>query len=107
LKEQQDVNNSSEQTLETKEEPTPYRSPSPIDVDALPQTLYEQLGLPLRTSGAYRAIHPGFKKSQQRERDKWAGEIAEQIRWVRGRETGLKPLKVGRVLWRYAEAFIF
>ncbi|CAG8614759.1 493_t:CDS:2, partial [Acaulospora colombiana] len=99
-KEEQDIVAPSAPSCEAKEEPISYRLPSPIDVDTLPQTLYEQLGLPLRKSGAYRALHPRFKKSQQGERDKWAAEIAEQIRWVRGKETGLKPLKVGRVLWR-------
>jgi hypothetical protein len=78
-----------------KEEPESNPSIS-IDVDAPEPSLYEQLGLPDRTSGAYRVSPPPSKGS----RAEWLAQITEQIKWVRGRESGLKPLKIGRVFFR-------
>ena len=85
---------------EIKEEPAPSRPVSPIDADAPPLSLYEQLGLPSRTSGALRVPRPRFGKEEQTAKDRWSKVIANNIRWVRGRESGFLPLVVGNIFWR-------
>ncbi|KIM33449.1 hypothetical protein M408DRAFT_5952 [Serendipita vermifera MAFF 305830] len=83
-----------------KEESPPPRSVSPIDVDAPPLSLYDQLGLPNRTSGALRVPRPRFSKDEQAKKEKWSKDMADSIRWVRGRGTNLPPLIVGSIFWR-------
>jgi hypothetical protein len=83
-----------------KEEPFPSRPTSPIDVDASPLSLYDQLGLPHRTSGALRVPRPRFGKDEKAKKESWSREVAESIRWVRGREGTLPPLIIGNIFWR-------
>jgi len=83
-----------------KEESSPSRPASPIDVDAPPLSLYDQLGLPNRTSGALRVPRPRFGKDETAKKESWSKEVAESIRWVRGREGTLPPLIVGNIFWR-------
>jgi hypothetical protein len=83
-----------------KEEPSPSRPASPIDVDASPLSLYDQLGLPNRTSGALRVPRPRFGKDENAKKESWSKEVAESIRWVRGREGTIPPLIIGNIFWR-------
>lgn len=83
---------------QVKREPSPDRLPSPIDVDAPPLSLYEQLGLPGRTSGSHRVPRPKFSRSQVVERSAWAEKMSNAIRWVRGNEHA--PLEMGNIFWR-------
>ncbi|KAG9040948.1 hypothetical protein FS842_002776 [Serendipita sp. 407] len=83
-----------------KRESSPILPPDPIDVDAPPLSLYEQLGLPVRTSGSHRVIRPIFKRSDPRGKERWTEQICDDIRWVRGRGEGAQPLIIGNIFWR-------
>ena len=87
-----------EPPIVVKREPSPDRLPSPIDVDAPPLSLYEQLGLPERTSGSHRVPRPKYSMLQTMERKAWAEERSNAIRWVRG--TAYPPLEMGSIFWR-------
>lgn len=89
-----------------KEESPSPRPESPIDVDAPPLSLYEQLGLPKRTSGALRVPRPRFGKDDRAKKEKWSKEVADSIRWVRGRETHFAPLIIGNIFWRLASFIV-
>jgi hypothetical protein len=93
-----EATNGSDATV--KQEPIPSRSASPIDLDAPPLSLYDQLGLPNRTSGALRVPRPRFGKDETAKKESWSKEMADSIRWVRGREGINGPLIIGNVFWR-------
>ncbi|KAG8802053.1 hypothetical protein FRC17_006499, partial [Serendipita sp. 399] len=83
-----------------KRESSPIPLFDPIDVDAPPLSLYEELGLPGRTSGSHRVVRPVFKRSDPRGKERWAEQICDEIRWVRGRGEGSRPLVIGNIFWR-------
>lgn len=79
----------------------PPQPPAPIDIDAPPKSLYQELGLPERTSGVYRVPYPVFKneRSVKDMKYEWTRQMTEKIRWVRGKD--VRPIVVGNVFWRY------